>query len=318
MPFQPYADIGQQITRIDTAMIREGLAACYLLQGGEEYAIIETGTHHTVPIILSLLAQRGIERHQVKFVIPTHVHLDHAGGVGGLMQALPAATLLIHPRGARHMIDPSKLKAGATAVYGEEAFAKVYGDIIPVDAQRVREMHDGDHVLVGDRRLDFYDTPGHARHHFCVYDSLSAGIFTGDTFGLSYPPLMTEKGPFILPTTTPVQFDPETLKASIRKLLALNPERMFLTHYGALDAPREPGERLLAMVDDYVALAEKAAPGDEATLLPRLESAMQDYLFAKARDHGVALSEGELQDALGFDINLNSQGLQVWLQQQKG
>jgi len=298
MSSQPYAEIGHHITRIDTAMMREGLAACYLLQGGDECAIIETGTHNTVPIILSLLEQRGIGREQVKFVIPTHVHLDHAGGVGGLMQALPEATLLVHPRGARHMIDPSKLKAGATAVYGEEAFAKVYGDIIP--------------------RLDFYDTPGHARHHFCVYDSLSAGIFTGDTFGLAYPPLTTEKGPFILPTTTPVQFDPQALKASIRKLLALNPERMFLTHYGAMDAPREPGERLLAMVDDYVALAEAAAPGDEATLLQRLESAMQGYLFAKARDHGVALSEDELQEALGFDINLNSQGLLVWLQQQKG
>lgn len=318
MSSQPYAEIGYSITRIDTAMMREGLAACYLLQGGDEYAVIETGTHNTVPIILALLEQRDIERGQVKFVIPTHVHLDHAGGVGGLMQALPAATLLVHPRGARHMIDPSKLKAGATAVYGEEAFAKVYGDIIPVDAQRVREMHEGDHVMVGERRLDFYDTPGHARHHFCVYDSLSAGIFTGDTFGLSYPPLTTEQGSFILPTTTPVQFDPQALKASIRKLLALNPRRMFLTHYGAMDTPQEPGERLLAMVDDYVALAEAAAPGDDATLLPRLESAMQDYLFAKARDHGVALSEDELQDALGFDINLNSQGLLVWLQQQKG
>ena len=316
MPFQPYADLGQHITRIDTGLMREGLAACYLLQGGDEYAIIETGTDNTVPIILALLEQRGIEREQVKFVIPTHVHLDHAGGVGGLMQALPVATLLIHPRGARHMIDPSKLKAGATAVYGEDAFAKTYGDVIPVQADRVREMNEGDHVLVGDRRLDFYDTPGHARHHFCVFDSLSCGIFTGDTFGLSYPPLTTEKGPFILPTTTPVQFDPEALKASIRKLLALNPKRMFLTHYGAMDEPQAPAERLLAMVDDYVMLAKKAAPGGEATLLQRLESAMQAYIFDKARDHGVSLSDEALQDALGFDINLNSQGLMVWLGQQ--
>jgi len=316
MPFQPYADLGQHITRIDTGLMREGLAACYLLQGGDEYAIIETGTDNTVPIILALLEQRGIEREQVKFVILTHVHLDHAGGVGGLMQALPVATLLIHPRGARHMIDPSKLKAGATAVYGEDAFAKTYGDVIPVQADRVREMNEGDHVLVGDRRLDFYDTPGHARHHFCVFDSLSCGIFTGDTFGLSYPPLTTEKGPFILPTTTPVQFDPEALKASIRKLLALNPKRMFLTHYGAMDAPQAPAERLLAMVDDYVMLAKKAAPGGEATLLQRLESAMQAYIFDKARDHGVSLSDEALQDALGFDINLNSQGLMVWLGQQ--
>lgn len=316
MPFQKYHALPFGITRIDTAMVHEELAACYLMEAGDECAIIETGTHNTVPTILALLDEKGISRDAVKYVIPTHVHLDHAGGVGGLMQALPQASLLIHPRGARHMIDPSKLKAGATAVYGEDTFARIYGDVIPVDERRVRIMHDGDSVRLADRELVFYDTPGHARHHFCVFDPLSKGIFTGDTFGLSYPSLVTEKGPFILPTTTPVQFDPEALKRSIRRLLALNPERMFLTHYGMLENPEKPGERLLVMVDDYVALAEKAAQTGPADLLLRLESALQAYLFAKARDHGVTLSEEALQEALGFDINLNSQGLKVWIEQQ--
>lgn len=317
MTFQVYHPLPFGITRIDTAMVHEELAACYLMEEAGQCAIIETGTHNTVPIILALLDKKGIDRSAVKYVIPTHVHLDHAGGVGGLMQALPEATLLIHPRGARHMINPSKLKAGATAVYGEEQFAEVYGDVIPVDEGRVRIMDDGDSVMLAERQLVFYDTPGHARHHFCVYDPQSKGMFTGDTFGLSYPSLVTEKGPFILPTTTPVQFDPEALKHSIRRLLALNPERMFLTHYGMLEDPQEPGERLLGMVDDYVALAEKAAPGEEAGLLQRLESALQEYLFASARDHGVTLTEDELQAALGFDINLNSQGLKVWIQQRR-
>lgn len=315
MSFQVYQPLAHGITRIDTAMVRDELAACYLMEDDGECAIIETGTHHTVPIILDLLEQKGIDRRQVKYVIPTHVHLDHAGGVGGLMQALPAATLLIHPRGARHMIDPSKLKAGATAVYGEAAFAEMYGDIIPVPESRVTVMHDGDQVTLGQRRLTFHDTPGHARHHFCVQDSASNGIFTGDTFGLAYPSLVTERGPFILPTTTPVQFDPPALKASIRKLLALKPERMFLTHYGLLEAPARPGERLLAMVDDYVLLAEQAEEGGDDDLMGRLEPALRDYLFAQAREHGVNLSDAALDDALGFDIHLNSQGLVVWLQQ---
>ncbi|MGB1466695.1 MAG: MBL fold metallo-hydrolase [Alcanivorax nanhaiticus] len=317
MSFQVYHSLPFGITRVDTAMVHEELAACYLMEADGQCAIIETGTHNTVPILLALLEERGISREQVKYVIPTHVHLDHAGGVGGLMQALPEATLLIHPRGARHMIDPSKLKAGAIAVYGEAAFSGVYGDVIPVDESRVRIMEDGDSVMLAKRKLVFYDTPGHARHHFCVYDPASKGIFTGDTFGLSYPSLVTENGPFILPTTTPVQFDPEALKHSIRRLLALSPERMFLTHYGMLEAPGEPGERLISMVDDYVALAEQAARGKEAGLLERLESALQKYLFAKAHDHGVALSEEELQEVLGFDIKLNSQGLKVWLQQRQ-
>ncbi|TXS91906.1 MBL fold metallo-hydrolase [Parahaliea maris] len=313
MSFQMYEDIGHGITRIDTAMMREELAACYLL-GGPEYAIIETGTHNTVPIILDLLDQRGIARDQVRFVIPTHVHLDHAGGVGGLMQALPDATLLVHPAGARHMIDPAKLKAGAMAVYGEAAFAEMYGDIIPVEESRVRTMADGERIELGDRQLVFYDTPGHARHHFCVHDPLSQGIFTGDTFGLAYPRLTTHQGPFIFPTTTPVQFDPAALKASIRRLLALNPARIYLTHYGMVDAPQALGERLLAQVDDYVALAEDVAASSPAEQWEgELMGRMADYLFASAREHGCALSESELQDVLGMDVRLNSQGLAVWL-----
>ncbi|MGJ3256926.1 MAG: MBL fold metallo-hydrolase [Alcanivorax sp.] len=315
MTVPTYQDIGHQITRIDTAMVHEGLAACYLLQADEECAIIETGTHNTVPIILALLEARGIQRSQVKYVIPTHVHLDHAGGVGGLMRALPVATLLVHPRGARHMIDPAKLKAGATAVYGEAQFAEIYGDIIPVDERRVRIMGDGDEATVGGRKLVFIDTPGHARHHFCVYDPTSRGIFTGDTFGLSYPPLTTAKGPFICPTTTPVQFDPPALKASIRKLLALQPQRIYLTHYSMVENPHPLGERLLTMVDDYVALAENVAPtGDDDALEAALMTAMRAYLFRCAREHGCEMSDEQLEAVLGLDIQLNSQGLAVWLQ----
>ena len=315
MTVPTYQDIGHQITRIDTAMVHEGLAACYLLQAGDACAIIETGTHNTVPIILALLEARGIPRSQVKYVIPTHVHLDHAGGVGGLMQALPDATLLVHPRGARHMIDPAKLKAGATAVYGEAMFAKIYGDVIPVEESRVCTMEDGDQVRVGERKLVFYDTPGHARHHFCVYDPTSRGIFTGDTFGLSYPPLTTANGPFICPTTTPVQFDPPALKASIRKLLALAPQRIYLTHYGMVENPQPLGERLLTMVDDYVALAETVAPTRDTEVLEKaLMTAMGEYLFRCAREHGCDMSDEQLQAVLGLDIQLNSQGLAVWLQ----
>lgn len=315
MAFQVYQPLPFGITRIDTAMVHDELAACYLLEDDGECAIIETGTHNTVPIILSLLAEKGIDRRQVKYVISTHVHLDHAGGVGGLMEALPEATLLIHPRGARHMIDPAKLKAGAMAVYGEKAFADIYGDVIPVPESRVRTMDDGDKAVVGGRTLQFIDTPGHARHHFCVHDPVSRGLFTGDTFGLSYPALTTPNGPFICPTTTPVQFDPPALKASIRKLLALSPQRIYLTHYGMVENPQPLGERLLTMVDDYVALAEAVAPTSDADAQEKaLMAAMREYLFSCAREHGCEMSDEQLQAVLGLDIQLNSQGLAVWLQ----
>ena len=315
MSFEMYHSLPFGITRIDTAMVHEELAACYLLEAEGECAIIETGTHNTVPIILALLEEKGIQRDAVKYVIPTHVHLDHAGGVGGLMAALPSATLLVHPRGARHMIDPSKLKAGATAVYGEKMFAEIYGDVIPVSADRVRTMEDGDTVMLADRELRFIDTPGHARHHFCVYDPLSKGIFTGDTFGLSYPALTTDKGPFIMPTTTPVQFEPEALKASIQRLLDLRPERIYLTHYDMVEDPQSLGERLIPMVDDYVALAKQVAEhGAQEDFQASLETAMGNYLFGKAREHGVTVDDDTLSAILGMDIRLNSQGLAVWLQ----
>ncbi|SFM33886.1 MBL fold metallo-hydrolase [Marinobacter zhejiangensis] len=314
MVFQMYQDVGFDITRIDTGMMREGLAACYLLKGGDSYAVIETGTHNTVPRILALLEAQGIALAQVKYVIPTHVHLDHAGGVGGLMQVLPEATLLVHPRGARHMIDPSKLKAGAMAVYGEQAFTDIYGDVIPVDEHRVRSMEDGAEAMVGDRKLVFIDTPGHARHHFCIYDPTSNGIFTGDTFGLSYPSLDSEKGPFIFPTTTPVQFDPDALKDSIRRLLALNPAHMYLTHYGRVDNPEPLGQQLLDMVDDFVALAEQCAEtSTDEELEARLMDAVGTYLTQRLEAHECPLSAAQVQEALGLDIRLNSQGLAVWL-----
>ena len=130
----PAHDLGWGITCIDTLQERPGLACCYLLGRDGEYAFVEAGTAHGVPRLLALLAERGIAREQVRYVIPTHVHLDHAGGAGVLMRELPAAKLVAHPRGARHLIDPSKLIAGAEAVYGKAAVAQMYGEIAAIPA----------------------------------------------------------------------------------------------------------------------------------------------------------------------------------------
>lgn len=314
MSFEMYEDLGNGITRIDSAMIHEELAACYLMGSEDEYALIETGTHNTVPHILALLSSRQIGLEQVKYVIPTHVHLDHAGGVGGLMQVLPNATLLIHPHGARHMINPKKLRAGAMVVYGEVRFKEIYGDVIAVDEARVRQMEEGDQVLLGSRTLTFYDTPGHARHHFCVHDSQTNGIFTGDTFGLAYPTLASAKGPFIFPTTTPIQFEPDELKHSIRKLLALKPDCMYLTHYGKVTHPAPLGQQLLAQIDDYVALGHAARQMHPPHALENaLIEKLTEYTLARAREHECPHTETELRQILAMDMKLNAQGLMVWL-----
>ena len=306
-----YKDLSDGITLIDTGFNRPSMAACYLLQQGDKAVVIETGTIHTVPIILELLRERNIKNEQVAYVIPTHVHLDHAGGAGALMQHLPEAKLVVHPRGARHMIDPAKLQAGATAVYGEEVYNKVYGELVPVAPERVIEAGDGFTLDLSGRVLHFLDTPGHARHHFCVYDEQSQGIFSGDTFGIAYQEFTNERGPFIFPTSTPVQFDPEAMKQSIKRLMDLDPQRFYLTHYGMVESPKALAEALLQQIDDYVDIAHRCASGENVE--QAIYAALMDYVLERLTRHGCRLDENRCKDLLMTDISLNAQGLDIWL-----
>lgn len=306
--------LGWGIHLLDTAYQRPQLAACYIMEHEGELAIIETGTKDTVPLIFEFLESQGFNTSAVKYVMPTHVHLDHAGGAGLLMQALPHAQLVVHPQGARHMIDPSKLQAGATAVYGEAMFEQTYGDLLPIDPAQIIVIEDEQTLSLGGRVLTFLDTPGHARHHYCIYDALSEGFFTGDTFGLSYKELTSDKGPFIFPTTTPVQFDPDALKASITRLLSYQPKRMFLTHYGMVESPQVLGARLITLVDEYVAIAlnvKEHVPKDQ--WLQALNKDILTLLMAQLAQHDMDLKPNEYAQVIAGDVLLNAQGLEVWL-----
>ncbi len=310
--------LGWGIHVLDTAFNRPQMAACYVMAHEGELAIIETGTKDTVPLIFDFLAREGLSKSAIKYVMPTHVHLDHAGGAGLLMQALPHAQLVVHPQGARHMIDPSKLQAGATAVYGKTIFEKTYGDLLPIDPSQILIIEDGQTLSLGGRLLTFLDTPGHARHHYCIYDALSEGFFTGDTFGLAYQELTSEKGPFIFPTTTPVQFDPDALKASISRLLSYDPKRMFLTHYGMVEQPQGLGERLIKLVDEFVRISETVKQQvPEAQWLQTLNKEILTLLMADLAQHGTALSANEYAQVIAGDVLLNAQGLNVWLSRQQ-
>ncbi|MEE4218214.1 MAG: MBL fold metallo-hydrolase, partial [Xanthomonadales bacterium] len=169
------------ITAIDSGMVRPQMAACYLLETGSALAVIETGNAASVGRILKVVESRGRQPEEISHVIVTHVHLDHAGGAGSLMQHLPQAKLVAHPYAARHLVDPSKLEASARGVYGDARFDEMYGALQPVAEERVLVMEDGDELQVGGRTLSFMDAPGHARHHFTVWDEASCGWFTGDT-----------------------------------------------------------------------------------------------------------------------------------------
>lgn len=299
------------VLAVDSGLFRDRMACCYLLEDHGEVAIIEAGGASGARHLLQVLDKRGLDKEQVRWVILTHVHLDHAGGAGQLMQVLPNATLLVHERGARHMIDPSRLEAGARAVYGDEQYEAIYGSLIPINAGRVRVMHDGDRERLGEREFRFKDTPGHASHHFCVHDSATNGWFSGDTFGLSYRELDTENGPFIFPTTTPIDFNPDALRESVRYLADSGPEWMYLTHFGRIAFQPRLAELLLDGVSRFEAwgLDYEEAPNRKDLI----SSAMRAWLLDAVRRHGVNHSESSLLDLLQPDIELNTDGIDVWL-----
>lgn len=293
---------------VDAAHMRDELASIYIMHEGDEVAIIDTGTQYSLDNVLNTLSQLDIDQQQVKYVIPTHIHLDHAGGAGVMMEQFEQAQLIIHPRGARHMIDPARLVAGSIGVYGEKLFEQLYGEIKPVDEARINIAEDLDKYYLDGRELLFIDSPGHARHHFCIYDELSQGIFSGDSFGLGYPPLKNHPWGLI-PTSSPVQFDPPALKNTIDRLVSYAPEQMFLTHFGAIDKPVERSIHLRQWIDDYLVLCETIAPVDtESEHI--LEDEMRKMIFDRVSDSG--LSEDELRYILDTDIKLNSQGLAIW------
>ena len=224
-----YTTLAQGIYCVDALYVKPDVASIYLLREGDEVAIIETGTFHSMDNLLAVMTELGIDDDQVRYVIPTHVHLDHAGGASAMMSRFTRARLIIHPRGARHMIDPQALIKGTIAVYGQEKFDRLYGRIEPISEARIIVADDLQQHTLGNRKLLFIDTPGHAYHHFCIYDETSRGIFTGDTFGISYASMKSlPQG--LLPTCPPSQFDPPAMRASICRLLdyARDPSRDLL------------------------------------------------------------------------------------------
>ncbi|MEO5353661.1 MAG: MBL fold metallo-hydrolase [Magnetococcus sp. XQGC-1] len=306
----PLEDFPHGITRIDTGYVRRGFAACYLLVEAGEAVIIETGPRHAVPIILHALASKGVAPEAVRAVIVTHVHLDHAGGAGELLQHLPQARLLVHPRGLPHLLDPAKLQAGSEAVYGRARFQELLGGVHPAEPQRTMESRDNEIFSLPGRPLTILHTPGHALHHQCIWDPRSGGLFTGDAFGISYRLFDRGENMLLFPATTPVQFDPETSHHTLERLAALAPEWIFLTHFGRIPFASRLTERLHHLLDRYVALAH--AHREEAGAEGLIEALQQLFQEELARFAPEGMPEGG-RDWLTMDCTLNAQGLRAWL-----
>lgn len=309
---QIVTDYDYGISAIDSGYGRAQLAAIHLVVEDGRAALVDTGNYASVPRVLAALQAKGLGREAVDYVVLTHIHLDHAGGAGAFMAELPRARLVVHPRGARHMIDPSRLLAGVAGVYGEEATRRMYGELLPVPAERVVEAAHGSTLQLAGRELLFLDTPGHARHHLCMVDGRSGHVFTGDTFGLSYRELDRDGMQFVFPTTSPVHFEPQALHASVDLIAGRHPGAVYVTHYGQVRDVARLAADLHRLIDAHVALAlaERNA-GDMRQA--RLATGLWEILFEEGRRYGWTLPRERLREIFDTDIELNAQGLGVWL-----
>lgn len=304
--------IGEHSYLIDTGLYGPQHTGCYLIADRGELAIIDTGTQHSLPRILQAIGDIGAEPSQVRYVMPTHVHLDHAGGTGQLMQACPNATLVVHPKGRPHMLDPAKLQAGATAVYGEEAFARDFGSLMAVAEARAEAAGDGTDYPLGDRTLTFIHTPGHANHHGCLFDRHTGHLYTGDTFGLGYRQFHSGSRPLIVATTTPVAFDPDAWFDSLDRMMALSPTACCLTHFGPVRQPEKLVDGLRDNIRAHVQIALAEERHDPQNREQRLYAAVEALLVDAGAAHS-DLPEGRIREIFAADIELNAQGLNVWL-----
>ena len=299
------------IVAVDTEYARPLQDSSHLIVENGRGAFVDTGVNDSVPMLLDALRRQDLDPGDVDYVFLTHIHLDHAGGAGLLMQQLPNARCVIHPRGARHMMDPSKLMAGTRAVYGDEATAKLYGDVQPIAEARIDIPEDGTTYSLNGRELQAFFTEGHARHHYCLSDPQSQGVFTGDSFGVSYRELDTAAGEFIFPTTTPVHFDPDEAHKSVDRIMGYAPERLYLTHYSEVRNLDRLAADMHQGIDTFVAIAKEHAEAEDRTTA--IQEAIFEYFVAGLTAHGFAGDRDAMWSILHPDVNLNTQGIEVWL-----
>ena len=278
--------------------------ACYLRIAGDECAFVEAHTKHALPRLLAALSSNGKRVEDVRWIMVTHAHLDHAAGAGALLAACPNAKLVANARTVKHLVNPEKLVAGARAVYGE-AFDDLYGELVPVPEQRAVIMDDGGGVEIGDAKLTFFATYGHAFHHSIVDDPAMDTVFTGDTFGLVYPALQGH-GRFALPSTSPTGFDAEEARKSLDKVISLGRETVCPTHYDGWKEVAEIGAQVRRFIDRAGGWVLAASKTSEP--VADLETRFRASWWKAIEEEAPQLDAGE-KALLELDVRLNAQGL---------
>ena len=300
------------IYSVDAQYVRPKHAAIHLILENGRVALVDSGCNDSIPNALQALDELRVSVDSVDYVMLSHIHLDHAGGAGTMMKLFPNARLVVHPRGAWHMAKPARLMESVATVYGIEETRRLYGEVLPIDASRIIEATHETSIDLAGRKLLCLDTPGHAKHHIAIVDSKSGHIFSGDTFGLSYPELDTDGRQFIFPTTTPVQFEPQAMHASIEMLMSYRPQAIYLTHFGQICDVAAKALDLHRMIDAHVAIAlrEKNVGAERHA---RIRAGLDELLLEETKRFGCRLADTDVLTVFDADLELNTQGLVVWL-----
>jgi glyoxylase-like metal-dependent hydrolase (beta-lactamase superfamily II) len=292
---------------VDSGYEGGGVVSPYLLRGGNEAAIVDTCHNGALEPVKRALSELGVKNRDVRYIFLTHVHLDHAGGAGLFAREFPEAALVVHKRGGRHLVNPSRLISSAASIYGESAMRRLYGDILPVPANRITIPRDGDEFNVGGRTVVCLDTPGHARHHLAYRDVSSGAVFTGDAYGMSYAELVGTGGRCAILTTSPVQFDPRAMRASMRMIDGIANGEIYPAHFGRLSTGGGVSDSLYRQLDLYVEAAE-SAEGDIASIRTRL----REIFTEEASRQNCPCLASNFGRVTVTALELNAKGLAMW------
>jgi glyoxylase-like metal-dependent hydrolase (beta-lactamase superfamily II) len=301
-----HTEIGPGVIQIDTLLGGwHNVTAGYLIQGREP-VLVETGSQSSVDALLAALAELNVAPTDLAGVAVTHIHLDHAGGVGDLVRRFPNATVVVHPAGARHLVDPERLLASSARVYGP-LMDTVYGGLTPVEADRVRAADDGETLDLGGRRLELLHAPGHAKHHLAVFEPDLGVLFAGDGVGVLLPSTGV-----LRPATPPPDFDRDLAVASLHRFAERDPAHLVLTHFG----PIGPADARLAEAEAkllrWCETAERAAE-EQGPELDHIEAALRERF---EREEGHESGDPERFELLN-SYRSNAAGLLRWIQQRQ-
>jgi glyoxylase-like metal-dependent hydrolase (beta-lactamase superfamily II) len=292
------------VVGIDTHMGGTPELTAGFVVAGERPALIETGPAKVAAAVARGVAAAGLDPGDLAWIVLSHIHLDHAGGVGDLVRTFPNATVVVHPAGARHLVDPARLLASSARVYGP-LMETVYGGLTPVEAARIRAAEDGEVLDLGGRRLELLHAPGHAKHHLAVFEPDLGALFAGDGVGVLLPSVGV-----LRPATPPPDFDRDLAVGSLRRFAERRPAHLVLTHFGPIGPPAERLAEAEATLLRWCETAEAAAAGG-ATEVDHIEAALRERFQAEQ-----GADDGDRFELLN-SYRSNAAGLLRWIEQRQ-